>query len=158
MVMVRKVLWGMLVSGGVFFWSLALVYGVFWLHAVYVARFNVPLVNGYTLQSNSVSSKAVIYDGGRKMVLAGVDDFAVSKGFVFGYTAVSSGCFLLDTKTGVLMYPVTDEELYRLIQEYSLRVDFTNVLTLRNTGQRPNWGNEAQTSGMRHRSRISVPA
>lgn len=146
--MVRKALSAMFISGGVFFWSLTLICGFIWIYAVYIARFSVPLANGYTLHSNNVSSKAVIYDSSRKLVIADVEDFSVSKGFVFGYTTGSLKCFLLNTRSGVLIYPISDDELYRLANSYSLRVNFTNILTLRNHGIRPYWDKEMGTSGM----------
>lgn len=143
--MVRKALSVMLIFGGVFFWSLTLICGFIWIYAVYIARFSVPLANGYTLQSNNVSSKAVIYDSSRRLVIADVEDFSVSKGFVFGYTTGSLKCFLLNTRSGVLIYPISDDELYRLVHNYSLKVNFTNILTLRNHGIRPYWGGETQS-------------
>lgn len=141
----------MLVSGGAIFWTLAALYSIVWIFAIYVAKFSVPLVNGYTLQSNRVSSKAEIFDSNRKLTLADVDDFSVSKGYVFGYTAVSSKCFFLDTTAGVLMYPISDEELNRLIDKYSLGVNFTNVLTLRASERRPYWDSDMQTGVMEYR-------
>lgn len=151
MVKTKKALWIMLVSGGAVFWTLAALYSIAWVFAIYVARFSVPLVNGYALQSNNVSSKAAIYDSNRKLVLADVDDFSVSKGYVFGYTAVSAECFLLDTKTGVLIYPISNDELYRLIDKHTLGVNFTNVLTLRASERRPYWDSDMQTGVMEYR-------